>query len=189
VNLPRRVARILTNPRAEWQVIAGEHDDVGAICRGYISILALIPGVSVLAGIAMMGGRFLGVAGVTTAITAVFVSWFIALGSSIAVAVIIEKLAPAFNSEGDTAQALKLVAYSSTPIWLAGISYFFFVALGPIVVLAWAWAVYLFFAGAPIVMKTPRANVIPFVLVSILAVVIVNIVLRATFAVFRIPYY
>jgi len=188
VNLPRRVAGILTNPRSEWRVIADERDDVGTICRSYIGILALVPGVSVLAGIAMMGGRFLGIAGLTTAVTAVFVSWFIALGSSIAVAVIIEKLAPAFNSDGDLAQALKLVAYSSTPVWLAGISYFF-VALGPIIVIAWAWAVYLFFMGATPVMNTPRSQVVPFVLVSVLAVVVVNIVLRAIFAAFRVPYY
>jgi len=187
VNLPRRIAGLFTDPSAEWHLIAAERDDVGSIARNYVAVLALVPAVCLLAGIGLMGGRFLGVAGITTAIMGATVSWAVALLSSIAAAAVIEKLAPAFKSDGDMAHAMKLVAYAATPVWLAGVFYLL-AALSPLVVGGVLWALYLLYLGLPVVMKTPKAQVVPFMLVSILVIVVANALLRAIFAAFRIPY-
>jgi len=187
VSLPRRVAGLFTNPKAEWVAIAAERDDVGSIARSYVAILALIPGVCLLIGIGLMGGRFLGVAGIMTAIMGAAVSWIVALFSTIASAVVIEKLAPVFKSDGDMTRAMKLVAYATTPVWLAGVFYLL-ADVSPLALGGALWAIYLLYLGLPIVMKTPQKQVIPFMLTSILVIIIANAVLRAIVAAVRIPY-
>jgi hypothetical protein len=188
MNLPRRIVDLLTNPRSAWAAIAAERDDVPATYGRYIAWLAAVPAASLLIGLAAGAGRFLGVAGITTALTAAAMGYAIALASPIATAAVIEKLAPYFTSDGDLADALKLVGYASTPFWLAGICYLSAV-LSPLAVLGWPWAIYLFFVGLPIVLKTPRGQVVPFTLVSILVVVVVNVVLRLFVSAFGIPHY
>jgi hypothetical protein len=188
MNLQRRVTGILTRPAAEWQAIAGEADDVGSLYREYIALLAAIPAASILTGLALAGGRFLGASGITTALMAAVVSYTIALASPIVMAVVIEKLAPSFKADGDTVQALKLVAYASTPVWLAGVLSIS-VVLAPLVVLAWLWTIYLLYVGFPIVMKTPHEQVVPFMLVSSLAILVVSVLLRTLVSAVGIPYY
>jgi hypothetical protein len=188
MDLQRRVVGILTSPRHEWSVVAGEPDDVASLYRNYIAILAAIPAFSVLAGLALVGGRFLGVVAITTAITAALVNYVMALAAPIIAAVVIQKLAPSFHAHGGTAHALKLVAYSSTPVWLAGICYIS-VVLAPLVLLAALWAIYLYYVGLPVVLKTPHDQVIPFMLVSALTVIVANVVLRAFVSAISIPYY
>ena len=89
---------------------------------------------------------------------------------------IIEKLAPNFDSRGDTAQALKLVAYASTPVWIAGVLHLV-PLLGVLILLAALYAVYLFYLGLAPVMKTPQDKVLPFMIVSAVVVVVVSVCL------------
>ena len=63
------------------------------------------------------------------------VTWVFALVGAWIAAIVIEKLAPTFQSKGSTAQALKLVVYSMTPVWVAGVLYLV-PQLGPLVVIA-----------------------------------------------------
>jgi len=185
--LARRVAGLLTRPAAEWTRIAAEPDDVTSICQGYVGILALMPAGSTLAGIAMAGGRFLGAAGITTAITAAVVGWLMAIGSSVAAAALVEKTAPVFQADGDLTQAFKLVGYAMTPVWLTGVLFL----LGPsqpVAVVGWVWAGYLYYRGLPIVMKTPPPRVAPYFVASALAVLLVNVLLRWVFAALKVPY-
>jgi hypothetical protein len=51
------------------------------------------------------------------------------------------------------------------------------------------YAVYLFYLGLPPVMKTHPNNVVPFMLVSFIAIVVVNIFLGLALWVFGLPRY
>jgi len=92
-------------------------------------------------------------------------------------AVIIEKLAPSFSAHGDTAQALKLVAYACPPVWLAGVFYLIWFLWAPASLIAAIYAIYLFYLGVGPVMKTPSDKVIPYMLLSALAIIVVWIIL------------
>ena len=170
MELQRRIVGIVTNPASEWPIIAAEDDDIATIYRSYIALLAAIPAASVLVGLALVGGRFLGVSGIMTALTAAIASYAIGLASPVMAAVVIQKLAPSFKAHADTTQALKLVAYASTPVWLASVCYVF-VVLSPLVVIGVLWGIYLFYLGMLVVLKAPRDQVIPFMLVSALTVI------------------
>ena len=93
-------------------------------------------------------------------------------------AIVVEKLAPTFQSKGNTTQALKLVVYAMTPVWVAGVLHLVPV-LGVLTILAALYSIYLFYLGLPVVMSTPTAQVIPYMVVSAVVVIVVSLVLGA----------
>jgi hypothetical protein len=170
MDLRRRVTGILTDPRREWAVIAAEPADVASVFTSYVLILAAIPAAGLLIGMAWFGP--------VTAISAAIGSYVTSIVSTLVAALIIERLAPRFSSSGDTVQALKLVAYASTPAWLAGAFYVLLFLGLPLFVLAAIYSIYLFYVGVPIVLKTPLEKVVPFMVVAAITIVVVNIVLQ-----------
>ncbi len=176
-NLQARVVAILTKPKDEWPVIAAEREDVVSLFKNYIALLAAIPAVCLFIGLGVIGVPFFGRLGMGWALQAGIGAYVSALVGCYISAIVIEKLAPTFNSSGDTVQALKLVAYSYTPVWVAGVLYLI-LALTPLALFAGLYAIYLFYLGVTPVMNTPKDKVIPYMVVSAIVIIVVNIVLR-----------
>ena len=170
MSLQTRVAAILTKPADEWRAIAAESATVEGLMRGYAGPLAAIPAIARFIGFI----RFSIVTGFVYAV----VSWVFALVGAWIAAVVIEKLAPTFQSRGSTEQALKLVVYSMTPIWIAGVLYLV-PALAVLIIIAALYAVYLCYLGLPPVMSTPSDRVIPYMVVSAVVIILVTIVLSS----------
>ena len=174
--LQDRVTKILMDPKAEWPVIEREPTDVARLYREYIAILAAIPVVCSFIGMTLIGITvpFIGTyrVPVLTALANAVVSYVLGLVGVYVASLIIDKLAPTFESKSDPIQALKLVAYASTPVWIAGVLNLI-PALGVLSILAALYAIYLCYIGLPILMKTPPAKVVPYMAVS--AVVIIAI--------------
>lgn len=188
MDLHNRVKGILTNPRAEWLAIAAEPDDVAAIYRNYIVLLAAIPAISIFLGLTIFGVPLFGRYGLSTALGSAGALYISSLVAPLIAAMVLEKLAPRFQSSGSTAQALKLVAYASTPVWVAGVCYVMLM-LAPLVMIATLYAIYLLYLGMPVLMKTPYDKVVPFMVVAALVIVVLNVVLRSIVAVFGFPAY
>jgi hypothetical protein len=175
-----RATNVLKQPDAEWPVIAAEPTDTATLMRGYAAPLAAIPAICRWIGYTVIGlglpyfgtYRIGFVRGFANAV----VSWVFALVGAYIAAMVIEKLAPTFKSSGGTIQALKLVVYASTPVWIAGVLYLI-PALSPLIVIAALYAVYLFYLGLPSVMHTPTDQVIPYMIVSALVVIVVTMCL------------
>jgi hypothetical protein len=136
--------------------------------------LAAIGAIATFLHMAVFGLPIVGRLGVMSSLVNSFVGYVLQLVGVIVSAVIIEKLAPRFKSGGDTLQAAKLVAYASTPVWLAGIFNLSFV-LTPLIIIAALFAVYLFYIGLPYVLKTPPDQVIPFMVVSAIVIIVINV--------------
>jgi hypothetical protein len=171
-----RIIGLFTNPAREWGMVALEDADIGSIYSRHIMILAAIPAVAFLAGLSISGGRYLGVAGITTAVTAAMVSYVMALAMPLATALVIAYLAPKFKSDGGTTEALKLTAYAWTPVWIASVCYVF-VAFSRLVMVGQIYAVYLFFTGLTPVMGTPLEQRVPFTLVAIITILALSVTL------------
>jgi hypothetical protein len=169
MELQRRVAGILVNPRREWTLIAQERDDVTALYRDYILILAAIPA----AAIAVARLRF----GLLAAIGAGLVSYALGIVQPLIAAIVVERLAPKFQSTATTGRALQLVAYAATPLWVLGVVNVLFFLL-PLLLIAAIYAVYLFYLGLPVLLHTPLDRAVPFVVVTLLAVLVANVVLE-----------
>jgi Yip1 domain len=181
-SLQTRVVNILTKPADEWRTIAAEPATIEGLMQSYAAPLAAIPAVAQLLGSTLVGVTvpFLGTVriGFARAAASAIVSWVLALVGAWIAAVVVEKLAPNFQSKGDTPQALKLVVYAMTPVWVAGILNLVPV-LGVLVIVAALYAIYLFYLGLPPVMSTPPDKTIPYMLVSALVIIVVSIVLGA----------
>jgi hypothetical protein len=172
----------LTKPKQEWPIIASEAADVGTLYKEYIVLLAAVPAICSFIGMTLIGVPvpFFGAcrAGVASGLTGVVVRYALSLVSAYIAALIVQKLAPTFQSRGETVQALKLVAYSSTPAWVAGVLALFppLVALGT---LAGLYGVYLFYLGLPHLMQTPPDKVIPYMVVSAIVIIILYVIVGA----------
>ncbi len=177
MNLPARVKNILMTPSAEWPVIAAEPADVTSIYVNYVLILAAIPAACLFIGVGLITAPFVGGLGIGAALAGGVMNYVSTIVGVFVAAFVIQQLAPTFGSQGDTAQALKLVAYSYTPMWIAGVLYLI-IFLAPIAIVAVLYGVYLFYIGLPVVMKTPSDKIIPYMLVSAVVIIVVQLVLR-----------
>jgi hypothetical protein len=175
--LKDRVINILTRPKTEWPVIEAEATTTTRLYREYIAILAAIPAIGTFIGGSLVGYT-LPVIGtfrvpVMNGLANAIVGYVLTLVGVFVAAFVIDKLAPSFESRSDQLQALKLVAYASTPAWLAGV----LTILPPLAVLGLLlglYAIYLFYLGLPVLMQTPAARVIPYMVVAALVVIVLN---------------
>jgi len=179
---------MLKNPTFEWRTISAEPDDIQSLYVNYIIPLAAIPAIAMFLGLTIVGVPFQGRIGFFTALSTAIVIYIQTLIAPLVAALVVEQLAPRFSSSGSTIDALKLVAYATTPVWL-GSAIYLVVYLSPLMILPVIYAVYLFYLGLPPMMKTHPNNVVPFMLVSFLAIVVVNIFLRLLLWVFGLPQY
>ena len=174
--LTTRVTNILTQPAPEWVVIAAEPADVASLMSGYAGPLAAIPAVCSWIGMSFIGSGFGYRRGIIPGLVAAILSWVFALIGAYVGAFVIEKLAPTFKSSGGMVQALKLVVYASTPVWVAGVLNLIPV-LSPLIIIAALYAIYLFYLGLPAVMKTPSDQVIPYIIVAAIVIIVISVCL------------
>jgi hypothetical protein len=180
MNLQERVKRILVEPKTEWPAIEAEQTNIADLYKGYIAPLGAIGPVCALIGMSLIGmsmpfaGRVRW--GIGFGIRAALFQYIGVLVGTFITAVVFSELAPTFGSRKDRVQALKLVAYSSTAMWLAGVLNLipFLAILGIVAVL---YSLYTLYLGLPVMMKTPPDKVIPYLAVGIIAAIVVNWIL------------
>jgi hypothetical protein len=188
------VVAIITAPAEEWRTIAAEPATVEGLIREYAAPLAAIPAVAQFIGFSLIGLPIpiLGGAiriGIVRSFANAVVAWVLSLVGAWIAAIVIEKLAATFQSRGNTAQALKLVVFSMTPVWLVGVLNLV-PALSVLGIIGALYAIYLFYLGLPPVMSTPADKVIPYMVVSALVIIVISICFGAiTAAIFGIGTY
>ena len=179
-NLQARVTNILMKPTQEWPVIAAEPKDIAGLYSKYIVLLAAIPPVCTMIGKVVFGITipFYGTyrVGIGNAITFAVMQYVLTLVGVYVSAFVVAKLAPTFQSEPDVAQALKLLAYSWTPAWVAGVLTLI-PLLSPIAALVSLYGIYLMYLGVGPVMKTPADKAIVYLVVSAVVLIIVYFVI------------
>jgi hypothetical protein len=160
MNLARRVKGLILTPDAEWAVIENEQISIGELYRRYIVFLAAIPPFASFLGLWLFGYSrgVLGEAHVSFAggLWRAVTQYFVSLPIIFMVAFVLSSAAPTFDGRSNDARALALAAYSYTPAWLAEV---FGLAPG----LRWLdilgfYGVYLFYLGAPRMLKCPKDN-------------------------------
>ena len=174
-----RVKKILTDPRREWPIIAAEPTTTEKLYSSYIVPLAAIPAIAGFIGTSIIGLSlpFVGAyrVGIISGLTNAFVTYVLTLVMVYVAAMIVDKLAPTFDSTPNQIQALKLVAYSYTAAWVASV----FNAIPLLFLIAFLgslYTIYLFYVGLPFTMKTPESKVIPYMVVSAVVVICLSFV-------------
>lgn len=183
MSLVNRAINILTKPAAEWDVIAAEPASVGGLFTGYAVLLAAIaPIMSIIflgaLGMGSMALPGLGMGMTFVAATAV-ATYVISLIVLYLMSMIVKAVSPSFNGNSDMVQATKLMTYSSTPAWVAGLLSWipgigFLVGLAAV-----AYVVYLIYLGLKPVMGVPQEKLAGFTVVIVLAYIVLSMVLSA----------
>jgi hypothetical protein len=153
-----RIRNILVTPATEWPVIALEETTVAALYRDYILWLAAIPVVARLIGGSVFGYYLPGVGTRFPPLGRSAVEAIIAYGISLAalylIALMVSWISPMFLGKKDDLNALKLTAYSATPVWLGGL-FGLVPTLSLLQLVASLYGFYLFYIGLPVLMRCP----------------------------------
>ncbi|MDR0834020.1 MAG: YIP1 family protein [Candidatus Symbiothrix sp.] len=145
-----RVKAIMFNPKGEWAVIEAESAPQTKVLP-YVLTIALIPAVAYFVGYwwqihsyaGSLGHSFMALAPGIIAAVAQFATM---LGGIYLSAAIINALADQFGSQKDLNRSFALVAYSYTPLCVAGIVYLWS-PLAFIIPLAGLYGLYILFLG------------------------------------------
>ncbi len=178
-NLVQRVINIITKPKQEWYVIAGEQPNAMKLIGGYALILALIPAVSAFLRHGVIGYSILGNAyrSIGSGIQFGLVQLLTAVIGVYLLAWVIDLLAPSFNSEKNFGRSLQLAVYSSTPQWVAGILLLLSTTMGMLIMLLGLYAIYLLAVGMPVLKSTPKDKVVGYVVLVIVAMIVITLVM------------
>ena len=180
MNLVDRAKNILLKPKQEWAVISAEPQTVQGLYTGYVMILAAIPAVASFIGFSLIGvSTFMGSYRwpITSGITHMILQYVLGLGWVYVLALIIDALAPNFGGEKNFIQALKVSAFSSTAMWLAGI--FSIIPALAILGILGLYSLYLLYTGLPLLMKTPEDKAVPYTVVVIIIAIVLGLIVGA----------
>jgi len=175
-----RAKAILKAPREEWPVIADETAPSGDIFTRYAMPLAAIGPVAGLIGGQLMGHSFFGISyrpGLLSALSTAISSFVLSLLMLLVMTFIANQLAPRFGGEESTRRAFRLVAYSMTAAWLAGI-FLLIPALAPLGIVG-LYSVYLFHTGTGPLMKIPADQAMNYTAVNIICGVLLALIAGA----------
>jgi len=176
MNLIERAKNIMLSPKTEWEAVANEEPNVQQILTAYVLPLALIPAVAILIGWGVIG--MWGFTSFNYGIAVALVQLLNAFIAVLVTAFVIDALAPSFGSQKNFGKALQLVAYSMTPVWIAGI-------LNIIPTIGWLgsliglYGLYLLYLGIAPLMKTPEDKRVGYLIVSIVILLVVYFVIAA----------
>ena len=181
-----RVRDILLKPRETWPVIAAEPATVQSIYTGYVMLLAAIPAIAGFIGLSLIGLSSFGVSfrlPIAVGLVQMVVGYVLSLVMVFVVALIVDALAPTFGGVKNQVQALKLVAYSMTAYWLAGI-FSLVPMIGILGLLLGLYSIWLFYTGISALMHNPPEKSAAYTAVVVICAVVVSIVIGAVLSLF-----
>ncbi|MBX9774651.1 MAG: YIP1 family protein [Xanthobacteraceae bacterium] len=170
LGLIARIRAIMTTPQAEWPAVAAESS--GALALRYVAILALIPVLARLIGSWLIGGYTPFLAALIGAV----VAYVLSFAAVFVVAFAVDRLAPKFGGARGYSSALRLTAYSFTPVWLAGV--FLLVPGASFLILLGLYGFYLMWTGAPLLMQVPRERALPYILGVAICAIVLDVAVR-----------
>jgi hypothetical protein len=187
MSLIERVQAILLKPKQTWPVIAAEGGDVASIFTGYVMILAAIPAVASFIGMTLFGIGGFGVTlriPIVSGLVSMVVGYALSLAMVFVLALIVNALAPTFGGTKNMVAAVKVVAYSMTASFVAGILGILpaLAVLGSLIGLG--WAIYLLYTGLPVLMRAPAEKAGAYTAVVMVCAIVAGIVLAAVSALF-----
>jgi hypothetical protein len=144
-----------------------------------VLILAAIPPVASFIGLCIVGSGSFGntvrmplAAGVAYAV----ISYLFALAFVYVFAMVIHSFSPKFEGHGEFIDALKVAAYTPTPMWIAG-ALAIIPSLSIIGFLVGLYSLYLLFIGLPTLTEPPEEKALPYFCVVVITMIVLSVVL------------
>jgi len=178
MNVVNRAKNMILTPKTEWDVVAAEPTPPAQLVTGYVLPLAAAYALASFIGLALIAGMFAGFVGMGVALVAAIYQLVMTVVSVFVLGFIIDALAPTFSGTKSFEQALKVAAYSYTPVWVFGLLTII-PFLGWLAVLVGAiYALYLLYLGLPRLMRAPQDKAVPYVVVVIICGIVLGVIVR-----------
>jgi len=179
MNLVERAKNIILTPAKEFGVIKGEQLTIVDMFTKYAMILAAIPAVAGFIGYSVIGisygfGTFRVPIG--TSLVWAILQYVLSLAGVFLIAFIMDALAPTFGCSKNLVAAVKIVVFSYTAAWVAGILNII-PSLGILVSIASIYSLYLMYMGMQIIKEVPKDKMVGYFAVTIIAAVVVFVVI------------
>lgn len=174
-----RIKNILLSPRTEWDRIDAEPMTEQGIFTGWVLPLAAIGPVCALIGGQVFGYGAFGInykPPLTGAIITAVLTYVLAVAGIWVLAKIIDALAPSFDGLKNPVAATKVVAFSYTASFLAGV-FGLIPMLGIIGGLLGLYSLYLLYLGLPKLMKAPQQKALGYTVVAVLCSIVLYFVI------------
>jgi len=158
MNFIERIKRIILAPRKEWPVIEKEALSLGDLYLRYALPLILASSLAKLVGLFFFGFPLNSLRwGSPTSLSGIllFSQTLAQLLNLFLMALTAYFLSPRLGGKADFLGANKLIIFSSTPGWLGGLLGIF-PPLGIFGELLGLYGLYLFYLGAPVILKIPE---------------------------------
>ena len=175
MNLIERAKNILFTPKTEWEVVNGETATPVSILTGYVLPMSIISCL----GTIISGFLFTGVYSMSYTISIAAVMLVVSIVTYYLSVIIVDMLAPSFNSEKNSGKSAQLVAYSNTPGYIAGFLSFIPVIGWILPFVAWAYGIYLMYLGLGPIKKTPEDKKVVYILVIYVIMIAIYFILTA----------
>lgn len=177
-----RAISILKNPPAELNKVKSEQLSKDYLLKQYIMILAIIPAVAYFIGMGLVGIN-MGFIGsykipIQTAFVGGILTYVLTIAGFYVSSIVINALAPNFASKQNELQAMKLAAYSYTPVLLGGV--FNIIPMLSVVALLFSlYGLYILYLGVPLLMETPNDKAMTYTIVIIVTMIVIYAVIGA----------
>ncbi|MGZ5804552.1 MAG: Yip1 family protein [Xanthobacteraceae bacterium] len=190
MKLLERIKAILLRPALAWRLIARESVTPTDLLLSYVACLAAIPAIINFLGMTLVGYTLLNGAvarvDILSAIMIAIFDYAVSFAIVAVLALIVNLSAPLFGASRDATSAFKLVVYSYTPVWLAGI--FLLVPGLHFLIMLGFYGLFLLFKGFPVLMRMPVEKAFVFAgAISICAAIIVLIAGALRASLFSLP--
>jgi hypothetical protein len=183
--LIRRALNLLLHPNETWDAIEAEPDTIERLFRYWVLPLAAIPAVCRMLermsfgnfgsfrifGVRFYHPSFVGIIGDAVA------SYALTLISVYLLALIIDHFAIQFGGERSRTQAFKVVAYSGTAAWVAGLFMLLPTAGGLFALLGMLYSLYLLYLGLPKLMRSAPAFTLNYFGLTLLAAFVMAVII------------
>lgn len=179
MNVVDRVKSLMLDPKVEWRAIDAEPATVHDLFTRYVLVLAAIPPVASFVGLCIVGSGAFGhtvrmplAAGVAYAV----ISYLFSLAFVYVFAMVIHAFSPKFEGHGEFIDALKVAAYTPTPMWIAG-ALSVIPSLSIVGFLVGLYSLYLLFVGLPTLTEPPEEKALPYFCVVVITMIVLSVVL------------
>lgn len=176
-SLVARVKAVLLKPAEEWPKIGASDSTTREVFVRYVLPLSAIPPVASLIGGQVFGYGAFGFnyrPALISSIIMALVAFVLGLVNFLVMSLLVDWLSPKFGGEMNNQRSFKLVAYSSTAVWVAGI--FGLIPMLGLFGLLGLYSIYLLYAGSGPMLNVPKDKAGGFTAVAILCAFVLNFV-------------
>lgn len=172
-----RVQRVLMQPKDERYRVDADPATLQQLYVGWILPLAAIPPIFTLLRTLLFPITYFGITvrqSPASAVGTAIFSYILGIAMVFVMSLIVDALAPTFNGRKSQVQATKVIAFSSTAGWVAGVFQIIpsLGLIGLIGLVAAIYGIYLLYLALPVMMKVPEDKAVGYIVVIIVVAIV-----------------